>query len=109
MRVSTAELYVDCRCTLGEGIVWDIRRRALFWTDIEKATLWMHGEAGTRSWRAPDRLGAFALCASGRVLLALAKGRCLADIDSSGRDVVVQVLEPRGANRRRRRAKYGRT
>ena len=109
MLTSTAELYVDCRCTLGEGIVWDVRRRALFWTDIEQSTLWMHGDAGTRSWRAPDRLGSFALCASGRVLLALAKGLYLADIDGSGPDLVAQLLEPLETNLPRTRTNDGRT
>ena len=88
-----AELHVDARCTLGEGPVWDVRRRALLWTDIEGAALWMHGAAGTRHWRVPDRLGSFALCASGRVLLALAKGLFLADIDGApGPELPVQPL-----------------
>ncbi len=95
MPTSLADLYVDARCTLGEGIVWDPRRRALLWTDIERSTLWLHGAAGSRSWRVPDRLGSFALCASGRVLLALAKGLFLADIDSAaGPDLPVQPLAP---------------
>jgi L-arabinonolactonase len=95
MPTSTAELYVDARCTLGEGIVWDTKRRALLWTDIERSTLWMHGEAGSRSWRVPDRLGSFALCASGHVLLALAKGLVLADIDGAGEgDLPVEPLVP---------------
>ncbi len=95
MPTSTAELYVDCRCTLGEGILWDPRRRALLWTDIERSTLWLRDDQGLRSWRVPDRLGSFALCASGRVLLALAKGLFVADIDSAaGSDLPVQALAP---------------
>src|SRR6187551_477590 len=89
------ELYVDARCILGEGILWDPRRRALLWTDIERSTLWLRDEQGLRSWRVPDRLGSFALCASGRVLLALAKGLFLADIDSAaGPDLPVHALAP---------------
>jgi L-arabinonolactonase len=91
----SAELYVECRCILGEGIVWDTRRRSLFWTDIEQSTLWRHDGQRLRSWRVPDRLGSFALCASGRVLLALAKGLFLADVDSAaGSDLPVQALAP---------------
>lgn len=80
---SAATLLVDARCTLGEGLVWCTRRRALLWTDIEGARLWMHVPASgaTRAWVLPDRAGAFALCASGRVLLGLAKGLAFADID----------------------------
>jgi len=72
----TAALLVDSQCTLGEGIVWDGRRDALLWTDIERATLWLHhtDDGSTRTWRLPDRLGSLALCDSGKLLLALANG-----------------------------------
>jgi L-arabinonolactonase len=93
MLTSVAELYVDSRCTLGEGLVWDARRRALLWTDIERSTLWMHGASGSRCWRLPERLGSFALCASGRVLLALASRLCVAELDeATGEDLAVEDL-----------------
>ena len=95
MLTSTADLYVDARCTLGEGLVWDAKRGALLWTDIERSTLWMHKDGVSRTWRVPDRLGSFALCASGRVLLALAKGLFLADLDAAaGAELSVQPLVP---------------
>jgi L-arabinonolactonase len=80
-----AELVVDARCTLGEGPVWSPRDRALFWTDIEGARLWRYGaiDGGMESWTVPDRLGSFALCASGRVLLGLAKGLYWARLDAA--------------------------
>ena len=77
-----AQLAVDCRCELGEGILWDERDQALLWTDIHAARLWRHHpQTGvTRSWRLPDRLGSMALCESGCLLLGLAKGLALADL-----------------------------
>jgi len=80
--IGTAPLVVDCRCTLGEGIVWCTRRGVLLWTDIESARLWMHvpSENLTRHWKLPDRLGSFALCESGILLLGLAKGLAVCDI-----------------------------
>jgi L-arabinonolactonase len=78
-----ASLFVDCRCTLGEGIVWWARHQALLWTDIEAARLWMHDAGGTRSWLLPSRLGSLAPCASGAVLLGLEKGLALAEISLS--------------------------
>ena len=105
-----AELYVDARCTLAEGIVWDSKRCALLWTDIERSTLWMHGASGSRQWRVPDRLGSFALCASGRVLLALAKGLFLADLDAaSGTDLPAELLAPVEHKVRSTRTNDGRT
>lgn len=77
-----AQLAVDCRCELGEGILWDERELALLWTDIHGARLWRHQphSGATQSWHLPDRLGSFALCESGRLLLGLAKGLYLADL-----------------------------
>jgi L-arabinonolactonase len=93
MLTSTAELFVDCRCTLGEGPVWDVKRAALLWTDIERSTLWMHGDAGTRTWRLPDRLGSFAVCESGRLLLALADALAVVDLDTTdGAELGVEPL-----------------
>lgn len=76
-------LFVDCRCTLGEGIVWWPRRRALIWTDIEAPRLWAHDAGGTRSWSMPSRLGSLAPCTSGALLLGLEKGLFRAELDLS--------------------------
>jgi sugar lactone lactonase YvrE len=74
---------VDSRCELGECVLWDERRTALFWTDITAQRLWMHepASAKTRRWSLPQRLGCLALCDDGRLLLGLAKGLALADIE----------------------------
>jgi L-arabinonolactonase len=84
-RVIAATLLVDCRSTLGEGILWWPERNALLWTDIEASRLWMHRlDAGTTAnWVLPDRLGSMAICQSGRLLLGLAKGLGLADLNRS--------------------------
>ncbi len=81
----SAALLVDSRCTLGEGVVWCSRRAAWLWTDIEGCRLWLHRPADntTRSWRLTDRLGSFALCQSGRLLLGLAKQIAIADLDAA--------------------------
>ena len=97
---ASAALAVDCRCTLGEGILWWAARRALVWTDIEQSTLWMYGvgDRQTRKWALPDRLGSLAICESGRLLLGLAKGLFLADPDAAtGAELPVEsviAIEP---------------
>jgi L-arabinonolactonase len=80
-----ATLLVDAACTLGEGIVWDAKRGALFWTDIENSQLWMRVAAtgATHSWKLPERVGALAIGRSGRMLLGFEKRLCLVDIDTS--------------------------
>jgi L-arabinonolactonase len=81
---ASAALFVDCRCTLGEGILWWPERRALVWTDIERSSLWLCDTASraTTTFGLPDRLGSLAICESGRVLLGLAKGLFLASLDA---------------------------
>src|SRR5262245_26257614 len=82
-QISSATLLVDCRCTLGEGILWWPDRRSLLWTDIEKSTLWMHrvDDNVSRQLPLPDRLGSFAICDSGRLLLGLTKSLAFADFE----------------------------
>lgn len=81
-----ATLLVDARCHLAEGIVWWEERDALLWTDIPASTLWLHDAASGRSRQCvlPSPLGSFAICESGRLLLALAKTICLVDLDAAG-------------------------
>ena len=70
-----AHLILDCRCTLGEGIVWDERRQCLYWTDILSHRLWRLDPASGEhhDWALPEALGCLALCEDGGLLLALAK------------------------------------
>jgi L-arabinonolactonase len=108
----TASVWVDARCVLGEGPLWCQRRRALLWTDIESAALWMHTPATgtTITWRLPDRAGSFALCASGRVLLGLASGLAFADLDRQTAGVLaVSAAAPVEADEPRTRINDGRT
>lgn len=69
------EIALAAHNALGEGIVWCDRERALYWTDIEAATLWRFKPAAgqVRQWTLPERLASIALCgADGWLLLALA-------------------------------------
>ncbi len=78
-----AALLVDCRATLGEGLTWHVATGAWLWTDIEGRRLWRHEPARqlTQTCEVPDRVGAFVIARSGRVLLGLAKQLAWADID----------------------------
>lgn len=60
---------------LGEGVLWDDRLQAVWWTDIGGRKLWrLHPHDGrVLHWNMPERLASFALCeADGWLLLALA-------------------------------------
>jgi L-arabinonolactonase len=78
-----AELEVDCRNSLGEGILWNDSAQCALWTDITRSRLWRwHPETrALRYWRLPDQLASFAFCSSGKLLLAFAKGLYFADLE----------------------------
>ena len=99
-----AELIVDCRCVLGESILWHRGQELLLWTDIQSSRLWMHSPSGkqTHYWSLPDRLGCLAFCESGKLLFGLAKGLYLAELDFYSTDAPrltplapVEAEEPR--------------
>jgi L-arabinonolactonase len=104
-----AALALDARCTLGEGLLWDAAARRWLWTDIEGACLWRWSGPGHAPVRCtlPDRLGSFACCRSGRLLLGLAKG--LAWGREQGGRMEVSPVVPVEAAEPRTRINDGRT
>jgi sugar lactone lactonase YvrE len=76
-----AELFVDSRCELGEGIVWDAARACLWWTDIDGRQIWKHDpiSRATERFIPPDRVGFIAVAAGGRLLLGGAKALYMAE------------------------------
>jgi len=81
---------------LGEGVQWDDRGQAVWWTDIVGRTLWrLHPASGEVSrWDMPERLASFALCDDANVLLlALASKLAFWRIDS-GELMALMDVEP---------------
>lgn len=106
------EIVVDCRCVLGEGLMWSVGRHAVLWTDIQASALWMYwpDDGSTRTWRLPDRLGSLAIGESGKLLLGLAKGLYVTDIDAAdGPDLSVTLIVPVEPHLPRTRINDGRT
>jgi L-arabinonolactonase len=95
--------------TLGEGLLWHAGR--WWWTDIEASTLfaWRPGAAGPQFCRLPDRLGSFAHCRSGRVLMGLAKRLAVASLGDDLALNQLQTLAPVDAAEPRTRINDGRT
>ena len=63
--------------TVGEGVLWDWRKQALWWTDIQRSRLYRY-DWSTRERAllpAPERIGSFGLVAgSGELITAFASG-----------------------------------
>lgn len=90
----SARLLIDARAKLGECPLWCERQGALYWTDIEGATLtrWQQAEDRTQRWSLPERVGSFALCDDGtHLLLGLASGIALFDMASETLSPIVPV------------------
>jgi L-arabinonolactonase len=89
-----ARLLVDARARLGECPLWCERAGALYWSDIESATLhcWQAATGRLRQWTLPERLGSFALCESdSQLLLGLASGVALFDTVRESLSSIVPV------------------
>jgi L-arabinonolactonase len=82
------ELIVECRNTLGEGLVWDADANLLYWTDIESRRLWtLEPQSGeVRSREVPERIGCFAPRKGGGLLVAFASGFAFYDPQTGKRE-----------------------
>lgn len=76
MKEIQAELLIDCKNALGEGIQWSVRDQRVYWLDIENARLYSCNEAGQDLVvkELPERLCAFAFDPDGNILGAFASG-----------------------------------
>ena len=106
---ATARLAVDSRCMLGEGVLWDGSRSLLLWTDIQSSRLWIHARGESWWLQMPSRLGCFALCEKGELLLGLEKGLYLMESDPQLRSAAApKLLAPVEVDDRRTRVNDGR-
>lgn len=94
-----AELLVDCRNTLAEGIQWHPGHGRLYWTDILGRALWSCDAEGgaVETRRFAKRIGSFAFCIDDRILLALEDELALFDPDDGSLTTLapVEADEPR--------------
>ncbi len=83
-----AELLVDSKCILAEGIQWRADQRRLWWTDIHGCALWSCDEDGGRVLyrQTPERLGSFAFDPDGHLLCAFESGLFRWDLDGDRLD-----------------------
>ena len=66
---------------LGEGLVWKEGSRQWWWTDIESSLLhaWAPATGVVHHYPLRDKVGSFAHCVSGKILLGTAKWICITD------------------------------
>ncbi len=71
-----AQLLVDCKNVLGEGVQWSVRDQRVYWTDIDDSKFYSCDENGNdlQMVETPERLGSFAFDQEGKILAAFASG-----------------------------------
>jgi sugar lactone lactonase YvrE len=59
LRTDTAELLLDTRCTLGEGVVWDVAHERILFVDIKERRVhaYVPATGAHRSWGVPMMTG----------------------------------------------------
>jgi L-arabinonolactonase len=81
------------RDQLGECPLWDDRSQALYWIDSHDCLVRRHTPATGeyREWLLPSKIGSFALCESGRLMVALASEFSYLDLASGGLEKIADV------------------
>lgn len=75
---------LDHTCLLGEGPLWDARRKQICWVDIEQGEIHQYSTEGKTHKVIPlhQMPGTIALCTDGNFIAALKEGIALVDRDS---------------------------
>lgn len=91
----TPQLAWDIRCGIGESAAWHAGRGVLLFADIPAGRI--HGldpASGERTtWKLPEVVPSFGVCASGRLVVALRERVVLYDLD---RDAITPLVPPLG-------------
>ncbi len=90
------QLALPQEAILGEGLHWKASTQQWWWTDIESATIyaWSPATGSFNQYPVHDRVGSFAHCVSGRILLGTAKWLCMTDGDALHRQTAVSKALP---------------
>ncbi len=96
-----ARLLVDCRCTLGEGLLWHPGRAELFWFDIPEGRLFACDAEGVglRDWRFDEPASAAAWVDRRTLLVATASAILRFDIETGDRAPVCPLEADRPETR----------
>ncbi len=79
-----ANLLLDTKAILGEGPVWDFKKKSLFWVDIEGYKLHQYTPAKQKNkcWPFDEMIGAAVPMQNGNILLAMEKGLASFDFET---------------------------
>jgi L-arabinonolactonase len=98
---SQAEIVVDGKNELGEGVVWSSAHGEVQWTDIFGRRFWTYSpsDGATRSVALPDRLACFAPLGGTSLLAGFAGGLEVFDLKSGARRPIAAIEPDRPTTR----------
>jgi L-arabinonolactonase len=98
---SQAEIVVDGKNELGEGVVWSSAHGEVQWTDILGRRFWTYSpsDGATRSVALPDRLACFAPLGGTSLLAGFAGGLEVFDLKSGARRPIAAIEPDRPTTR----------
>ena len=90
-----AELLVDSKCILAEGVQWNEIENRLYWCDIHGAKMWSCDEDGgnVTKFDLPDRIGSFAFDENGNLLIAFVDGLYKLKAGTTDRELIEKIDE----------------
>ena len=91
--VQKSELVIDSISLLGEGTLWDYKRKRLLWVDIEKHLLYLYDPVADqlRSIDMGQRIGTVVPKQDGALLVALEKSVAVMDPDTERLETVLKI------------------
>lgn len=89
--MTTAQIFSDTACSLGEGPLWHPECNQLFWFDILSKKLLTKDADGERSWQFDECVSAAGWVDAETLLIASESGLYRFDIASGQRDLVVPL------------------
>ena len=92
---------LSARALLGEGPLWDMEDRRLYWVDIKGRAVHRFDPATGRDrhWPTPEPVGSLARRAAGGLVVALASGFHVLDLDTGAFRPLVKPEPDRPENR----------
>jgi sugar lactone lactonase YvrE len=82
MKVGAVTLFDDRPCTLGEGIFWHPKRKAVFWFDIPARQLISRSGQNRRTWTFDEMVSAAGYVDGNRLVIAGENGLFLYDLET---------------------------
>jgi L-arabinonolactonase len=94
----TIEKIGTIRNKLGEGPVWDVKEKALYWIDGQAPAIYRFDPAtgNSKEWKTPKPIGSLALREKGGAVLALADGFYTFDFNSGEAKLIGSALAKPG-------------